>query len=228
MASKNLIQALAVTAELCGGTELSELAAKAFIADLEIYPEAHVIAALALCRKELTGRLTLAAVLQRIPGQHPGAEEAWAIASRGGTSESVTKVWTSEMFSAFLAVQDVYDAEGPIPARMAFKEIYLREIAAAKAAGRQIVWTVSVGHDAEDRKSAIDRAIQSGYITVEDVPTALRHLLDVPAMGAKDALRLAVNNGVQVSPQAQISHRADPEVIDANMRKIMDFLGKKP
>lgn len=227
MASKNLIQAVAVTAELCGGTQLSELAAKAFLTDLEAYPEGRVIAALARCRKELTGRLTVAAVIQRIPGGRPWPEEAWAIASKGGTSESVTKVWTTEIFAAFVQVQEIYDTAGPIPARMAFKEIYARQVAESEAVGRPVEWQITLGHNAAERAPVIERAIHAGYITQHDVPANLHHLLAAPVMPPKEALRLAVNRGAQLSVPELQAVRADPEVVDLHLRKIREILGTK-
>lgn len=228
MASKNLIQSVAVTAELCGGTQLSDLAAKAFLEDLSGYPEAGVLTALVRCRKELTGRLTVAAVIQRIPGGRPGPEEAWAIASKGGTSESITKVWTQEIFAAFVEVQEIYDTEGPIPARMAFKEIYARHVAEAQATGRPVEWQITLGHNAAERAPAIERAIHAGYITLQDVPGNLHHLLAAPALLPKEALRLAANQGVALPEPEPQPVPADREVVDHHLRKIRDLLGRKP
>lgn len=223
MASKNLIQSVAVTAELCGGTQLSDLAAKAFLEDLSGYPEAGVLTALARCRKELTGHLTVAAVIQRIPGGRPGPEEAWAIASKGGTSESITKVWTQEIFAAFVEVQEIYDTEGPIPARMAFKEIYARHVAEAQATGRPVEWQITLGHDTAGRAPAIERAIVAGYISAQDVPSHLLHLVALPTLAPKDALRLAANHGIAL-PEPRPA-QSDPEGVDLHLRKIREILG---
>ncbi len=225
MASKNLIQALAVTAELCGGTQLSEIASRAFLSALAKFPEDRVVSALFRCQRELTGRLTLAAVIQRIPGGRPGSEEAWVIASKGGTSESVTKVWTAEMSAAFVEVQEIYNAEGPIPARMAFKEIYARHTAEAEAAGRPVEWQITLGHNAADRGPAIERALQAGYITLEDVPVYARHLLSPPTLAPKEALRLVTRQGKNLFPSA--TERADPDVVDTHLHKIQEILGRK-
>ena len=224
MPSKKLIQTLAVTAELCGGTVLSEMAAQAFLEDLSAYPEDRVIAALNRCRKELTGRLTVAAVIQRIPGGRPGAEEAWAIASKGGSGEDVTKVWTREMFAAFMLVQETYDTAGPIQARPAFKDAYTRLVAEAEAAGQPVEWIVTLGQDAAGRAPAIESAIQAGYITREDVPSHMRHLISAPAMPAKEALRLAVNNGVPLPKPEPQAEKASPEVVDLHLKQIREIL----
>src|SRR5438067_741365 len=62
MASRELIQALAVTAELLDKT-MSEAAARLLVADLAGYPEAAILAALVRCRQELkSGQFTVAAI----------------------------------------------------------------------------------------------------------------------------------------------------------------------
>ena len=87
-----LLQAIAVTAELTA-TELSKDAARALADDLDGYPVHAVLNALRACRRELTGRLTLAAVIQRIEDGRPGPEEALAHCSPllGDESRSVTQ-----------------------------------------------------------------------------------------------------------------------------------------
>ena len=92
-----LLEALAVTAELTG-TELSEAAARAMVADLQAYPAQQVLVALTRCRRELKGRLTIAAVLERLDDGRPGPNEAWAMIPQ---DEAGSVVWTQEMAEAF-------------------------------------------------------------------------------------------------------------------------------
>ena len=54
MPSVELIQAVAVTAELCGRV-FSEGAARTFVSDLAAYPEPAVLKALTRCRREVKG-----------------------------------------------------------------------------------------------------------------------------------------------------------------------------
>ena len=96
-ASKAILQAIAVTAELTG-TQLSEPAARVFAGDLAAYPEAQVLGALTRCRKEVRGRLTLQDVIGRLDDGRPGAEEAWAMLPK---DEAASCVWTDEMCSAW-------------------------------------------------------------------------------------------------------------------------------
>jgi hypothetical protein len=97
MPSRELIEAVAVTAELCGRT-FSEAAARVFVSDLSRYPETQVIAALGRCRREVKGILTVSDVVSRIEDGRPGVEEAWSMLP---IRESQTAVWTDEMATAF-------------------------------------------------------------------------------------------------------------------------------
>ena len=58
-------KAVTVTMELCG-TTWSEAAVKAVNLRLHQYPAAAVLASLARCQAELAGRLTLAAIIERV------------------------------------------------------------------------------------------------------------------------------------------------------------------
>lgn len=157
--NEELIKSIAVTAELTG-TELSKDAARAMAEDLAAYPFDQVIAALKKCRKELTHKLTLAAIIQRIDDGRPGPEVAWAMFPR---SEAETVVWTEEMAVAFGIANTLRDDQ--ISARMAFKEAYTSAVSLARAEGKPIKWSVSFGHDPGGRESAIVDAVEKGRLT---------------------------------------------------------------
>ena len=112
------------------GQEMSDAAIALIARDLAEYPLPGVFASLARCRKELR-RITLADILERIPGGHPGPEEAWGVIARALSDERVTVVWTDEMRQAFGAALNLSD--DPIAARMAFKEVYVRLVNEARA-----------------------------------------------------------------------------------------------
>jgi hypothetical protein len=160
MADIELIQALAATAELCG-TNLSEAAAKLMLSDLVEYDERAVLQALSKCRRELKGRLTLAEIVSRIDDGRPGAEEAWAVLP---FDEATSVVWTKEMSDAFWVAQPLIDAGEKIPARMAFKEAYLRLVAEAREHREPVKWTVSLGHDQAGRQPILAAAVEKGRI----------------------------------------------------------------
>jgi hypothetical protein len=160
MAHIELIQALAATAELCG-TNLSETAAKLLLSDLAEYDERAVMVALSKCRRELKGRLTLAEIVSRIDDGRPGPEEAWAVLP---FDEATSVVWTEEMSKAFWIAYPLIGEGEMIPARMAFKEAYLRLVAEARELRVPAKWTVSLGHDKDGRKPVLLAAVEKGRI----------------------------------------------------------------
>ena len=161
MASKQLLEAIAVTAELTQ-TQLTEAAARVMAADLSQYPESQVLAALTRCRRELKGRLTIADVITRLDDGRPGPEEAWAMMPR---SEADTVVWTEEMAEAMGVAQPLLDEGDAIAARMAFKECYAKLVAQSRDAKRPVKWTASLGHDPLGREQVLLRAAEQGKLS---------------------------------------------------------------
>ena len=97
MATPELIQAIAVTAELCGRS-FSPEAAAVFVDDLSGFDEQALLGALRRCRREVRGLLTVQDVVSRIDDGRPGPDEAWAQIPR---DEAASVVWTDEMAEAF-------------------------------------------------------------------------------------------------------------------------------
>lgn len=177
MASRELIQAIAVTAELCGRT-FSPEAASVFVSDLAPYPEHQVLKALVRCRKEVRGVLTLQDVISRLDDGRPGAEEAWAMLPK---SESESAVWSAEMSQAFGVASGLLDAGEVVAARMAFKETYTRMVAQARDAGEPVAWQVSLGHDPRGREPVLLAAVEAKRISLA---AARSHCPTLPAPSA--------------------------------------------
>jgi len=156
-----LMQALAVTAELTGTADMSEAAARLMADDLLAYPLSQVLAALTRCRRELKGRLTLAAILERLDDGRPGPQEAWAMIPQ---DEAGSAVWTDEMALAFGAAQPLMVLGQTIAARQAFLECYERECATARGNRKPVRWTPSLGHDPMQRARALETAVRLGRI----------------------------------------------------------------
>lgn len=159
--SIELAKAVAVTAELTG-TNLSETAIRVMLDDLARYPAPQVMGALTRCRRELKGRLTIADILTRLDDGRPGAEEAWAMVPKG---EADTVVWTEEMSRAMSVAHDLLDRGDDVGARMAFKELYLRECQSARDRNIPVSWSVSFGWDTQGRESVIRAAVARGRLT---------------------------------------------------------------
>jgi len=160
-------QALALAFQFVNQS-MSDLAIDEMAEELRAYPESHVIASLKRCRNELKA-IRFTDILDRLPGGHPGPEEAWAIAHRSivGTkfeeNEQATIVWTDEMREAFRLARALSD--DPIAARMAFKEKYAQLVSEARATRRKPAWTVSLGYDHGGREVAVREAVEQGRIT---------------------------------------------------------------
>lgn len=168
-----LLEALAVMAELTG-TEWSKPAIKVIQQELSAYPEQDVLGAIRRCQGELRHRVTLADILDRIPSQHPGVEEAWAQVSKVMNNEQVSSiVWTEQMregFGAAVAVQD-----DKIAARMAFKEVYTRAVREARANRQLPSWSVSLGYNKALRDECVREAAQRNLISQVYAAKLLAH-----------------------------------------------------
>lgn len=159
-----ITMALAVTAELTG-TELSKVAIKAMEADLSKYPLQSVLRALNRCRRELTGRLTLAAILDRLNSVdgRPTANEAWALAL-SGFDEALTIITNEEINEGMRAARPILDAGDEVGARMAFRDSYERIVNINRDNGINPKWFPSLGTDTRLREIAIVEAVEKGLI----------------------------------------------------------------
>ena len=156
------------------GQELSDEAIALMTAELRIYPEPDVQAALRRCRTELR-KITLADILDRLPGGHPGVEEAWAIVGPSLSNEGLTLVWTDEMREAFGSAAALTDDK--VAARMAFKEKYTALMSEARQQRKRPRWSVSLGWDVAGRESALQHAVQQQRLS----PAVMQQYLPGPS-----------------------------------------------
>lgn len=163
MTREEIAKAVIVTAEVMGH-DLTPLAAREMARELASYPPAAVAGALRRCQRELSSRLTLAAVLQRIDDGHPGPEEAWALCPR---DEGATVVWTDEIAEAFGVARPLLASGDDIAARMAFKESYGRLLQQARSERRAAKWLPSFGHSMAGRAEPIMLAVDKGRLSLD-------------------------------------------------------------
>lgn len=163
MPSEQLVQAIAVTAELCGRT-FSPEAARVFVADLDGFDERAVAAALKRCRREVRGVLTVQDVVSRIDDGRPGPEQAWAMLPK---TERDSCVWTDEMREAFGAALPLLEQGDRVAARMAFKEVYAGLVNAARDARKAPNWAPTLGFDVRGREQALSEAVSRGQLSLE-------------------------------------------------------------
>jgi hypothetical protein len=190
VSEKQLLQAIAVTAEMTG-TQLSPAASRAMFDDLRRYPEHQVMAALVSCRRQLQHRLTLADVIARLDDGRPGPEEAWATVVQTA-NEAVTVVWTDEMRVASFVASPLLRDGDKVAARMAFTESYRKAMQRARDVGLPVRWTISLGHDPAGREGPIREAVEKERLTLDHVRDFLPvAALELPAPMVAQLKRIA-------------------------------------
>lgn len=166
-------EALTVCCEMTA-TELSAAAKAAVIEDLLAYETGQVLKALNRCRRELTGRLTLAAILDRIDTGLPSADEAFGMLAEGWRNEALTVVVpVIAMQAAGNGAWDLFAAGDKTGARMAFRDSYGRLAAEIRAGGGRADWFVSKGHDREHQTRAVMEAVKLGRLSQREAAAYL-------------------------------------------------------
>ncbi|MFL0349761.1 hypothetical protein [Stenotrophomonas lactitubi] len=191
-----LVEMLVATAEVMG-EQIRPTAAAYMVTDLASYPLRVLAEALTACRREVKGRLSLAAIMERIDDGHPAPNEAWAVAIRAA-DEAVTVVWTEQTRDAWTAALPLVEEGDKIAARQAFLEVYARLVKSARAVGGCAVYQPSLGHDASARAAALQLAVDAGRLAHEQVAD---HLALPPATPAFNPLALLAGR-VEASPEA--------------------------
>lgn len=197
-----LLKALAVCAEITG-SDLSEGAARVMAEDLSRYPHQQVLGALTRCRRELTGRITLAAIITRLDDGRPGPQEAWAIVAPCLRDEGPTIVWTDDMAQAFGVALSCEDS---IAARMAFLESYNTLCQQARDAGRKVTWTQCLGHDQSGRDGPLLAAVAAGRLSISHAQQFL-----TGETARADLLRLSAPHKAEFDIPKSIGHNPDRE-----------------
>lgn len=200
MSTTEVLQALAVTAELTG-TELSAAAARVMTSDLQGFEPNQILGALKRIRMDGV-RLTVGNIVTRLDDGRPGVEEAWALLPHG---EAGSAVMTDEMASAMGVCMPLLIEGDTIAARMAFKEAYTAAVALAREERRPAKWFPSLGRDPHQRESALIEAVRKKRLPVAHAIRLLppdRVLPAFEAMGVSDHPMLTSDH----SQVAKITH----------------------
>lgn len=201
-----LAGAICATAETLGQT-ISSRAAELMAEDLADYPQDHIRAALQACRRELTGKLTLAAILQRVQAYdgRPEPNEAWALAL-AASDESDSVVLNEEIQLALGAARAVLEAGDKIGARMAFLSAYQRFVDAARREAKPVKWELSMGHDPQRRIAAVEEAGRLGRLPAPKVAEYVAQITHQPI--TQDGAAIAgLITGRTATPSAEIRER---------------------
>lgn len=215
-----LAAALCATAETLGHA-LSASAAELMAEDLAEYGMEHIAAALRACRKELTGKLTLAAILQRIHAEdgRPGRDEAWAIALQAG-DECDTVVLTSEIMAALQVARPILEARDKVGARMAFLSAYDRLTNQARQEAQPVKWEVSLGFDPDLRIRAIEQARNLGRLPAAEASRLLlQYAQEAPSPNGLAIAGLLTGNSSKPDPQTREKLRAISDELKGRRRR---------
>lgn len=214
----SIAQIVTATAEVLG-QEITAAAAEMIATDLSEYQDQQIADGLKACRRELTGRLTLAAIIDRIQRTdgHPEPNEAWAIALQASDERS-TVVMTEQIQKALTAAQPIIDSGDAVGARMAFLDAYRRLVAEARDQRKKTVWHVSLGWDVQDRAIAISRAMEMGRIG-KDLGDRLLLQHKLPE-ASQDSVGFAVAGLITGRPSVQPSNEESRKRI-AELRAAM-------
>lgn len=212
--------AIVATAETLGQT-ISAAAATMMADDLADFPPVAIKTALQACRRELTGKLTLAAILQRIHATdgRPEPNEAWAIALES-FDEASTVLMTPEIQRAAAAALPIFQAKDKIGARMAFIEAYAKLIAAARSGAEPMTWSVSLGHDQHGRVTAIRDAERLGRLPAPEAALLLsQHTQDPVTADGQAIAGLLTGNGIAPSADLRAKWQQVKEVVAEGKRR---------
>lgn len=207
--------AVCATAEALGQT-ISANAARLIAGDLAEYEPHAIQSALRACRRELTGKLTLAAILQRVfaADSRPGKDEAWSIALTA-SDESETVVMTAEIRQAMRVARPILSLGDKVGARMAFLSAYERLVTLARTEALPVQWSVSLGFDSSRRAAAIESAVSLRLITPESGTRYLADLRLVPITDDGQAIA-GLLTGSSAAPSSRIRQNL------AEVRSILD------
>lgn len=215
-----LAAALCATAETLGHA-LSASAAELMAEDLAEYGMEHIAAALRACRRELTGKLTLGAIMQRIHAEdgRPGRDEAWAIALQAG-DERDTVLMTGEILAALQVARPILEARDKVGARMAFLSAYDRLIAQARQEAQPVKWELSLGFDPELRARAIEQARDSGRLPAREADRLLlQHAQKAPTPNGLAIAGLLTGNSSKPDPHTREKLRAIRDELQGRRRR---------
>lgn len=172
-----LIEAIAVTAEICGQA-LSPVAAEVLAADLAAFDETAILAALARCRMELQGPLKTAEILARLDDGRPDGDEAWNMMPR---DETASVVWTDEMAYGWGLALPLLEAGDVGAARTAFLEAYAKTVLDARIRRRPARWMPSLGSDVAGRERVLLEAVRKRRLSAAHAEKLLPPGSDAPA-----------------------------------------------
>lgn len=139
--SVELMQALMLTAEVCGSS-LSDAAAKIMAIDLSQYAHEEVLKALVRCRREGKGRLSLASIIERINDGWLEPDVALGVALKCSEGDEA-QIVCDELMAAWGDASPALEVGDKFAFRQTFLSSYKRRRDDARSEGRAPKWWIS-------------------------------------------------------------------------------------
>lgn len=164
---KMVFQRLALANEQVGRAAPSPAAAESLCNMLRGYQCQAILAAIdaAVLSADFVTPRAIKEQLDKMQKQadgHPEPNEAWAVAIKLA-DENETTEYTDLIMMCWAAVSELYQSD-EVGARMAFLEMYKREVGVLRNRGERAVWRMSFGHDSSRREIGTQQARQLGRI----------------------------------------------------------------
>ena len=224
---ETIIDALTVVYELAS-QEIKPSTLVVLAGDLAPYGVQRVLAGLDLMRREFGGKITPAAIIEKIQQAdgRPGVGEAWALAV-GAADERNTVVWTPEIAQAWNQAAALYEFD-KFGARKAFEEAYQRATRAAIGECKPVTWTASIGWDGQARDTALQDAVTAGRLTHQQVSAFLPAPAASGVVAEVAGLLTGKTGATQLSNEEQRARLAAArEAIYAGQRKRAEAAAQK-
>jgi hypothetical protein len=164
---KNIFNRLALANEQVGRPAPSVAAMESFCQMFDGYACQAILAAIdaAVMSADFITPRAIKEQLDKMQKQsdgHPEPNEAWAVAVKLA-DESETTEYTDLIMLCWSGVSELYRSDD-VGARMAFLEMYKREVGILRCRGERAVWRMSFGYDPARRDTGTQQARQLGRI----------------------------------------------------------------
>jgi hypothetical protein len=122
------------------------------------------------------------------------------------------------MLAAWAIARPMLEADEDIPARMAFKEAYIKAVSEARENRVAVRWEVSLGHDRDGREQVLNRAVELGRLTSDQA----RKL--IPAKSSETSIGHFLITG-NTKPLLDATSPEQRGNVEAHLNKLKEIVG---
>lgn len=143
----------------------------------------------------------------------PGKDEAWSIALCS-LDETDTVLLTEEILTALAVAQPLLDMRDKVAARMAFIEVYERQVSMVRRGPWQSAkWIISLGTDKGRRIHAVEEGVRLGRLTEQQAAPHLERI-------SQETQRISVEGSVIAGLIAGPAGATEEEIRERNRERL--------